>query len=149
MAGVEQSSVRDLQPQSVWDEISKDNEALFIDVRTQWEWNFVGTPDLSGIGKDPALIEWRQAPSMQVNPGFLDTLRAAAGTAVPGKMYFICRSGGRSREAAQYVQDSLSQQGLDVECINVAEGFEGDLNGDAHRGTTNGWKARGLPWRQT
>jgi len=31
----------------------------------------------------------------------------------------------------------------------VAGGFEGDLDGDGHRGSQNGWKASGLPWRQT
>ncbi|MEM7686023.1 MAG: rhodanese-like domain-containing protein, partial [Pseudomonadota bacterium] len=34
-------------------------------------------------------------------------------------------------------------------CTNVAEGFEGDLDADGHRGTINGWKAHGLPWRQS
>jgi hypothetical protein len=31
----------------------------------------------------------------------------------------------------------------------VAEGYEGDLDAARHRGSVNGWKGRGLPWRQT
>ena len=34
-------------------------------------------------------------------------------------------------------------------CYNVAGGFEGDRNGDGHRGSSNGWKAAGLPWLQS
>ena len=31
---------------------------------------------------------------------------------------------------------------------NVLDGFEGDLDEDKHRGGT-GWKAVGLPWKQS
>ena len=31
---------------------------------------------------------------------------------------------------------------------NVADGFEGPINADGHRGQAAGWKADGLPWRQ-
>ena len=50
--------------------------------------------------------------------------------------------------AAQMVAATLSGKGLAAHCTNVAEGFEGDLDQDDHRGGVNGWKARGLPWRQ-
>ena len=33
-------------------------------------------------------------------------------------------------------------------CRNVAEGFEGPLDTDRHRGQAAGWKAAGLPWAQ-
>ena len=33
-------------------------------------------------------------------------------------------------------------------CYNVAEGFEGDRDGDLHRGSVGGWKVAGLPWAQ-
>ena len=32
--------------------------------------------------------------------------------------------------------------------VNVAGGFEGDIDGEGHRGHVNGWKAANLPWRQ-
>ena len=34
-------------------------------------------------------------------------------------------------------------------CFNVTDGFEGPPDGAGHRGTVAGWKASGLPWRQT
>jgi sulfur dioxygenase len=30
----------------------------------------------------------------------------------------------------------------------VAEGFEGDRDGDLHRGRVGGWKVASLPWAQ-
>ena len=43
----------------------------------------------------------------------------------------------------------LSEIGRKTNCVNVDEGFEGDLDDNNHRGLVNGWKKRGLPWRQT
>ena len=53
-------------------------------------------------------------------------------------MFFICRSGVRSMRAAQAVSSALSAKGTPVDCINVAEGFEGDLDERGRRG--------GLQW---
>jgi rhodanese-related sulfurtransferase len=32
---------------------------------------------------------------------------------------------------------------------NVANGFEGELDAHGHRNSVNGWKAAGLPWKQS
>ena len=32
--------------------------------------------------------------------------------------------------------------------FNLADGFEGPIDAEGHRGTVAGWKAEGLPWRQ-
>ena len=32
---------------------------------------------------------------------------------------------------------------------NISGGFEGDVDQERHRGNRNGWKASGLPWRQS
>jgi rhodanese-related sulfurtransferase len=55
----------------------------------------------------------------------------------------LCRSGARSRAAAM----ALTAAGFE-KAFNVAGGFEGDADGQGHRGNRNGWKASGLPWRQ-
>ena len=55
----------------------------------------------------------------------------------------LCRSGARSRAAAI----ALTQAGFQ-QAINIADGFEGDRDGEGHRGNHNGWKAADLPWRQ-
>jgi rhodanese-related sulfurtransferase len=55
----------------------------------------------------------------------------------------LCRSGARSRAAAI----ALTAAGYGP-CYNVSEGFEGDRDGAAHRGSVGGWKVAGLPWAQ-
>ena len=122
--------------------------AVLIDVRTRAEWTFVGMPDPAGIGREVWPVEWAVFPSMTPNPDFLGELSAKMGGRVPGRLFFICRSGARSMAAARATGAALARQGIAAHCTNVAEGFEGDLDGDGHRGRINGWKFRGLPWRQ-
>ena len=57
---------------------------------------------------------------------------------------FICRSGGRSHNAAM-----LAMQAGYTQCYNVLEGFEGDKDAAGHRNTKGGWRASGLPWSQS
>ncbi|MEI9887937.1 MAG: rhodanese-like domain-containing protein [Rhizomicrobium sp.] len=134
----------DLSVQDAWELLQSDPRARLIDVRTRPEWNFVGLPDLSGLGRDVALIEWQVFPTMQVNPAFAEQAAAAAGPDKSAPVLFLCRSGARSRSAAI----ALTEAGY-ARAYNVAGGFEGDLDGERHRGTRNGWKASGLPWKQT
>jgi len=84
---------------------------------------------------------------MQPNPNFTaDTIEAlqAAGAGYETPILFLCRSGARSRAAAM----AMTRAGF-TKAFNIAGGFEGDLDKTGHRGLTNGWKAAGLPWRQT
>ncbi|WP_426957122.1 rhodanese-like domain-containing protein [Muricoccus radiodurans] len=134
--------VEDVSPRSTWDALRTDPDALLVDVRTDAEWNFVGLPDLSEAGKQPVLIPWQVFPSMQVNGAFTEHLHRAGATPL-SKIYFLCRSGARSLAAAQAAQAAGFPN-----AYNVADGFEGPVDGDGHRGTTAGWKASGLPWRQ-
>jgi rhodanese-related sulfurtransferase len=134
--------VENVAPKQVWEALRRDPQAQLVDVRTDAEWNFVGIPDLGAAGKQAVLIPWQVYPTMQVNGDFTDHLRKA-GLTPEHHLYFICRSGGRSMAAAQAAQ----QAGFSAS-YNVADGFEGPPNGDGHRGTTAGWKADTLPWRQ-
>jgi rhodanese-related sulfurtransferase len=142
------AGIPQLTPQQAYDALAAGDAAL-IDVRTRAEWAFVGLPDLSPAGAQPVLVEWRSYPAMTGNPAFLDQLLEAFGGRPPARLLFLCRSGGRSQEAALAVSESLAERGLSAECCNVAEGFEGDLDGEGRRGSVNGWKVRGLPWRQS
>jgi len=135
-------SVEDITPQDTYAALQADPEAVLVDVRTDAEWNFVGIPDLSGAGKQPVLIPWQLYPSMQVNGAFVEGLRRAGATPL-SKIYFLCRSGARSLAAAQAAQVAGFPN-----AFNVADGFEGPVDGDGHRGEVAGWKASGLPWRQ-
>ncbi len=68
----------------------------------------------------------------------------AAGADKAAPVLLLCRSGARSRAAA------IALTGLGFAgAYNIAGGFEGDPDGARHRGLRNGWKADGLPWRQS
>lgn len=132
----------DVTPTEVWAELEKDSDAVLVDVRTRAELTYVGFPDLSRLGKQLVAIEWQTFPHGTVNDQFVDQLRSA-GITEDQPVYFLCRSGARSRAAATIA----TQAGYSV-AYNVDQGFEGGVDADGHRGTTSGWKAAGLPWRQ-
>jgi len=137
----------DLDLKSAWDLLAAEAQAQLVDVRTAAEWNFVGVPDLSTLAREPHRIEWQSFPAMQVNPNFVSAaseLLKAAGAGPDTSILFLCRSGARSRAAAA----AMTRAGF-RKAFNIARGFEGDLDGQGHRGGINGWKAAGLPWRQT
>ena len=133
----------DVTAATAWKILSERKDAVLIDVRTRAEWNYVGLPDLTSLGKKPALLEWQVFPSMQTNPDFVAALSGEAASK-DAPMLFLCRSGARSAAAAK----ALTAAGYST-CFNVADGFEGPLDAQAKRGTAAGWKAAGLPWRQT
>jgi rhodanese-related sulfurtransferase len=137
----------DLGIGDAWDLLIQDSQTQLVDVRTVAEWNFVGLPDLSGLDRRTHCIEWQGYPAMQPNPNFAaDAIEAlqTAGAGPETPILFLCRSGARSRAAAM----AMTRAGFQ-KAFNIAGGFEGDLNVEGHRGLTNGWKAAGLPWRQT
>ena len=140
--------VDEVDPAEAYRILESGPETALIDVRTQAEWAFVGLPDLSALGRPLLPIEWAAFPSMAGNPEFVSELTARMDGEPPARLFFICRSGNRSMAAAQSVAAALAEQGVAAHCTNVAEGFEGDLDQHGHRGRVNGWKARGLPWRQ-
>ena len=124
-----------LEPAEAWALLQHDPRARLVDVRSKAEWEYVG--------RVPAAleIEWKSWPGMVPNPAFLDTLRAAVDPTSP--VLFLCRSGGRSHDAA------LAATGTGfAACYNVLQGFEGDRDNEQHRNTVGGWRAAGLPWTQ-
>jgi rhodanese-related sulfurtransferase len=132
----------DVDVATAWGELKNNSGAVLVDVRTSAEWNFVGVPDLSESGKESILVEWQAFPTMLINESFVDSLSAAA----PDKsspIYFLCRSGARSQSAAIAMTGAGYQA-----CYNISEGFEGTHDSQQHRGSINGWKAKGLPWVQ-
>jgi len=137
--------IEDVPVEDVWAHLSADAGAVLIDVRTRAEWTFVGLPDLSAIGKRVLTVEWQTYPE-NVDAGFTDRMTRAldaAGASKDSELFFICRSGARSRMAAEAMANAGYRQ-----CRNVADGFEGPLDADRHRGRLAGWKATGLAWVQ-
>lgn len=136
----------DVSPRQAWDELKAVPKAQLVDVRTRAEWGFVGVPDLGEIGKEPILLEWQSFPTMTVSQTFVDDLIETLNALKAGPddpVYFLCRSGARSRSAAI----ALTAAGY-TRCYNVANGFEGPLDAGKHRGLVDGWKAQALPWMQ-
>lgn len=139
--------VDELSPDDAYRILVDNPDAVLVDVRTKAEWAFTGFPDLRDLGRTVALVEWVTFPAMAPNGQFLEQLEQAVGGRLPEHLLFICRSGARSMAAAQMVAASAKDGAR--RCTNVAEGFEGDLDGEGHRGQLNGWKVHGLPWRQS
>ncbi|MGI5222576.1 rhodanese-like domain-containing protein [Nocardia sp. CA-290969] len=133
----------DIGPQQAWELLADNPDAVLVDVRTEAEWKFVGVPDTSSVAKPTLLVEWVDATGAR-NTGFLDQLRTALGDRpADAPVLFLCRSGQRSAHAA----DAATAAGI-APAYNVAEGFEGPLDEFGHRGGA-GWRAHGLPWRQS
>lgn len=132
----------DVMPAEAWTMLKQDPDAVLVDVRTDAEWRFVGVPDLSPIGRRAVLVQWQIFPDGRPNPDFAREV-AAADVGPHQPVFFLCRSGARSKAAAI----AMTALGYGP-CYNVAQGFEGDRDDDGHRGRVGGWKVAGLPWRQ-
>ncbi len=132
----------DVSPKEAWEILQDDPRAVLIDVRTDAEFAYVGVPDLSALGKELVCIPWKVFPAMDVDPGFSEKL-ATTGIEKETVLLFLCRSGVRSRHAAE----RMTAEGF-TRCFNISYGFEGDRDSSKHRGTKNGWKVDGLPWVQ-
>ncbi len=138
--------IEDVPVDETWARLTADKGAVLVDVRTRAEWTFVGLPDLSTLNKRVMTVEWQTFPDNRIDPEFVEKLNKlleGAGVAKDAEVFFVCRSGARSRSAAAAMADAGYTR-----CRNVAEGFEGPLDADQRRGQVAGWKAAGLPWRQ-
>ena len=111
-------------------------EARLVDVRTKAE--------LEWVGRVPGAltIEWNTWPGGAQNPGFLRELQDQL-KAKDAPVLFLCRSGGRSHNAAA----AATQAGYS-NAFNVLEGFEGDKDTQGHRNSVGGWRHARLPWVQ-
>ncbi|MGA6203296.1 rhodanese-like domain-containing protein [Nocardia testacea] len=133
----------DIGPQQAWELLSENPDAVLVDVRTEAEWKFVGVPDTSAIAKPTLLVEWVDSTGAR-NTEFLDQLRSAlSDRPADAPVLFLCRSGQRSAHAA----DAATAAGI-APAYNISDGFEGPLDELGHRGGS-GWRAHGLPWRQS
>ena len=138
----EKTYAGDLTPLETWEMLSENPKAQLFDVRTDAEFACVGNPDLSELGKEVRQVYWKIFPAMEANPDFVAEVKDA-GFEKDTPLLFLCRSGVRSKHAAE----ALTAAGFTA-CYNVAGGFEGDKDPQGHRGTGNGWKVDGLPWKQ-
>ena len=137
----------DLDSAEAWSVLKRDTSARLVDVRTAAEWTYVGVPHLASLGRELLRVEWQGFPSGALNPNFVAEASDALARSGAGKdspVLFLCRSGGRSHAAAI----AMSKAGY-TRCYNISGGFEGELDGEGHRGKTGGWKTQHLPWKQS
>ena len=122
----------DLNSKEAWERLASDPAGQLLDVRTEAEWNFVGVPDLGPLRRQAVLCEWQRFPPAP-NPGFVQEAAealAGMGYAKGAPLFFLCRSGARSRAAAI----AMTAAGYGP-CFNIGDGFEGALDASRHRGT--------------
>ena len=120
-------------PQEAYVLISQHSEAVLVDVRSRAELELVGRVPVA------THIEWAFYPGMVANAEFAAQLQAQVEKS--RTVIFMCRTGGRSHNAAL-----LAQQLGYSNAYNMIEGFEGEANALKQRTLINGWKHAGLPW---
>lgn len=136
-------NILDISPQACYAQLEADQNAKIIDVRTKEELHFVGIPVFSYNKNNFHHIELLRLPDMSLNTDFSRMLQEAVKD-FTCKLFFLCRSGHRSERAAMIAKDI----GF-TDVYNISNGFEGDLDITNQRGKLNGWKAKGLPWKQS
>jgi rhodanese-related sulfurtransferase len=124
-------------------------DAYILDVRTGSEWTWVGRPGKNRLGEGDYLegkvvnISYKveTAGGMVVNPSFVADVMEYFDHDRKVKLIAMCRSGGRSVEAAE----ALEAAGF-KKVYNMTTGFEGHRDVYGYR-TLNGWKVDGFPYK--
>jgi rhodanese-related sulfurtransferase len=127
-----------LEPKAAHAYLAAHPDALFVDVRMEIEYLYVGHPP--GV----VHVAWYEYPEMQAHPQrFAEQVLREAGGDLRRPVVLLCRSGKRTVDAGL----ALEAAGFS-EVVNVVHGFEGELDEEHQRGRLNGWRFDGLPWEQ-
>lgn len=142
MTKLEENKLNHISPAEAHEMLQHDSRVLFIDIRSNMEFLFVGHP------KGAIHVPWIDEPDWTVNKDFVKEIRqlmlgGASQDHGSPPIILICRSGKRSNEAG----NALLTAGIKNVC-HISEGFEGDLDENHHRGSVGGWRFRGMPWVQ-
>ena len=124
-----------LTPKEAHELMQHHAKAKLVDVRTRAERDWVGRVP------NAIEVEIMSYPGNHPNDAFIPELEKMV--AKDAVIMFLCRSGGRSHNAAAFA----AQAGF-TQCYNVLEGFEGDRDDNGHRNKLGGWRVAGLPWIQ-
>ena len=119
-------AIPDITQAQTWELLKNEPNAVLIDVRTQGEWDSVGIPDLSELGREMRLVEWVSGPARLRNENFLAD--ATKGLDPDTPVVLLCRSGVRSQAAGS----AMAEIGF-TRAFNILGGFEGSAQ-------TSGWK---------
>ena len=135
-------NIKNISSRKCFEKLSIEVNSQLIDVRTKPEWIYVGVPDLSSINKKVIFVSWQVYPEMGTNK-FFENQILESNIKKDNNLYFICRSGNRSNNAAEF----LTSRGFS-NCFNVIDGFEGKQNHERQRASIDGWQFNNLPWKQ-
>jgi rhodanese-related sulfurtransferase len=127
-----------LEPKDAHAYLQDHPDAVFIDVRSEMEFMFVGHP------VNAMMVPWYDGAEWDLNPHFVGQVKKLAGANFRNRpIVLICRSGNRTVEAGNALEAAGFQH-----VVNVLHGFEGELDENHHRNSKNGWRVAGLPWQQ-
>ncbi len=138
------SKLTHINPKQASELIQKEPNVVFVDVRSDMEYLFIGHP------KGAVNIPWIDEPDFVINPHFVRDIRKLILGGVidspehhAAPVLLICRSGKRSEEAGNLLIENGFKR-----VYNIEHGFEGELNDEHHRSTLGGWRFENLPWEQ-
>jgi rhodanese-related sulfurtransferase len=141
---VEKPKLQHISPKQAMGMIDQEHNVVFVDVRSEMEFLFIGHP----VGA--VNIPWIEEPDWEINPHFVRDIRKlilggviCSDESQCAPVILICRSGKRSAEAGQVLVDAGFSR-----VYNINTGFEGDLDDNHQRSTLGGWRFDGLPWEQ-
>ena len=120
------SSIQTISSEDCYKKLNEDQNSYLIDVRSPIEWNIDGIPDEDSFEGILFKLAIRNEEGKE-NPNFIEEFNSLE---IPkdSNIYFICKSGGRSKLAANMV---------------AIEGYKSLFN--VEDGFTLGWKPKGLP----
>ncbi|HEY4066515.1 MAG TPA: rhodanese-like domain-containing protein [Burkholderiaceae bacterium] len=125
-------------PKAAWDFLHARPDTLFVDLRMEIEYLYVGHPP------GAVHVAWYEYPDMHPDPArFAAAVLREAGGELGRPVMLLCRSGTRTLPAGA----ALEAAGF-TDVSEVLHGFEGDLDAQHQRGRVNGWRCDGLPWEQ-
>lgn len=124
-----------ISPIDAW-ALTRNGQAVLVDVRSAEERKFVGQVPES------LHVAWATGTALTRNPRFVRELEAKVANK-NAIVLLLCRSGKRSALAAE----AATKAGF-RSAFNIAEGFEGEIDAQQHRGDADGWRFHGLPWTQ-
>ncbi len=136
--------LQQITPKEAAEMMHDEANVVFVDVRSEMEFLFIGHP----VGS--VNIPWIEEPDWEINPHFVRDIRKlilggviCSDESQCAPVVLICRSGKRSAEAGQVLVDAGFSR-----VYNVSTGFEGELDENHQRSTLGGWRFDGLPWEQ-
>ncbi len=133
----------DITPEEAWKLLNDDPEAVLVDCRTDAEWRFVGVADLSSLERDVVYVEWNSTDGRH-NDGFVDDLVAVGRRHPATGRWCSCVAPATARSAPPRPRPKRVSR-RPTTCWTDSKATS---TSDKHRGRT-GWKAVGLPWKQS